>query len=112
LLMIRYRFGLPLPDDILGVPIGQHITVAAEINGKTLSRSYTPTSSDDDPGHFDLVVKVCLFHLTSHHDMIILSCYLFRPTNKETSPSTLLVSELVIAFALRVPRVNSSTPWA
>jgi len=52
-----YRFGLPRPDDILGVPIGQHITIAAEINDKTVARSYTPTSSDDDPGHFDLVVK-------------------------------------------------------
>ncbi|KAG9038007.1 NADH-cytochrome b5 reductase [Tulasnella sp. JGI-2019a] len=52
-----YRFGLPRPDDILGVPIGQHITVAAEINGKIVARSYTPTSSDDDKGHFDLVIK-------------------------------------------------------
>ncbi|KAG8852239.1 NADH-cytochrome b5 reductase [Tulasnella sp. 330] len=52
-----YRFGLPRPDDILGVPIGQHITVAAEIGGKIVARSYTPTSSDDDKGHFDLVIK-------------------------------------------------------
>ncbi|KAG9031771.1 NADH-cytochrome b5 reductase, partial [Serendipita sp. 407] len=52
-----YRFGLPSPDDILGLPIGQHISVQAEINGKTITRSYTPTSSDDDRGHFDLMVK-------------------------------------------------------
>jgi cytochrome-b5 reductase len=52
-----YRFGLPHPDDILGIPIGQHITVAADINGKTIARSYTPTSSDEDRGHFDLVIK-------------------------------------------------------
>jgi len=30
----------------------------AEINGKQISRSYTPTSSDDDLGHFDLLIKV------------------------------------------------------
>ena len=43
--------------DVLGLPIGQHISVQAEINGKQVMRSYTPTSSDDDKGHFDLVVK-------------------------------------------------------
>ncbi|CAI2169529.1 12184_t:CDS:2 [Funneliformis geosporum] len=52
-----YRIGLPKPDDVLGLPIGQHISVQAEINGKLISRSYTPTSSDDDLGHFDLVIK-------------------------------------------------------
>ncbi|KAF8585585.1 ferredoxin reductase-like protein [Ramaria rubella] len=52
-----YRFGLPRPDDILGLPIGQHISVEAEIDGKKIVRSYTPTSSDDDKGHFDLLVK-------------------------------------------------------
>ncbi|EJD04162.1 NADH-cytochrome b5 reductase [Fomitiporia mediterranea MF3/22] len=52
-----YRFGLPSPDDVLGLPIGQHISVQAEINGKNIMRSYTPTSSDDDVGHFDLLVK-------------------------------------------------------
>ncbi|KAI0724497.1 NADH-cytochrome b5 reductase [Cerioporus squamosus] len=52
-----YRFALPHPDDVLGLPIGQHISVSAEINGKDIMRSYTPTSSDDDLGHFDLLVK-------------------------------------------------------
>ena len=53
-----YRFGLPQPDDVLGLPIGQHISIQANINGKSIMRSYTPTSSDDDVGHFDLLVKV------------------------------------------------------
>jgi hypothetical protein len=57
---IRYRFALEHPNDVLGLPIGQHISVAAEINGKDIVRSYTPTSSDDDLGHFDLLVKVCV----------------------------------------------------
>ncbi|OCF35960.1 NADH-cytochrome b5 reductase 1 [Kwoniella heveanensis CBS 569] len=52
-----YRFGLPKPTDCLGLPVGQHISVAAEINGKQVVRSYTPTTLDDDKGHFDLVVK-------------------------------------------------------
>lgn len=43
----------------LGLPIGQHISVQAEIAGKKVMRSYTPTTLDDeDPGHFHLVVKV------------------------------------------------------
>jgi len=54
----RYRFALPRPTDILGLPIGQHIQLSAEISGKEIMRSYTPTSSDDDLGHFDLMIKV------------------------------------------------------
>ena len=53
-----YRFALPHPEDVLGLPIGQHVSVSAEINGKDIMRSYTPTSSDDDLGHFDLLIKV------------------------------------------------------
>ncbi|KAI0274690.1 ferredoxin reductase-like C-terminal NADP-linked domain-containing protein [Gloeopeniophorella convolvens] len=52
-----YRFALPKPDDVLGLPIGQHISVSAEIDGKEIMRSYTPTSSDDNLGHFDLLIK-------------------------------------------------------
>ncbi|KAI6153433.1 NADH-cytochrome b5 reductase [Pisolithus tinctorius] len=52
-----YRFALPRPEDVLGLPIGQHISISAEINGKEIVRSYTPTSSDDDLGHFDLLIK-------------------------------------------------------
>ncbi|SOV01445.1 NADH-cytochrome b5 reductase 1 [Ustilago sp. UG-2017a] len=54
---VLYRFKLPRANNILGLPIGQHISVQAKINGKTVMRSYTPTSSDDDHGFFDLVVK-------------------------------------------------------
>ncbi|KIK78225.1 hypothetical protein PAXRUDRAFT_834660 [Paxillus rubicundulus Ve08.2h10] len=52
-----YRFSLPRSDDVLGLPIGQHISISAEINGKEIMRSYTPTSSDDDLGYFDLLIK-------------------------------------------------------
>ncbi|KAG5221540.1 NADH-cytochrome b5 reductase [Salix suchowensis] len=56
-LYVKLPFALPHPQDVLGLPIGQHISVSAEINGKDIMRSYTPTSSDDDLGHFDLLIK-------------------------------------------------------
>lgn len=46
---------------MLGLPVGQHISVCAEINGKTVTRSYTPISNDDDRSRFDLIVKVRVF---------------------------------------------------
>ncbi|KAG6842508.1 hypothetical protein C0991_000034 [Blastosporella zonata] len=52
-----YRFTLPHKQDVLGLPVGQHISVCAEINGKDVVRSYTPVSNDDDRGHFDLLIK-------------------------------------------------------
>lgn len=52
-----YRFGLPKPNSILGLPIGQHVSIAANIEGKDIVRSYTPISGDDQPGHFDLLIK-------------------------------------------------------
>ena len=52
-----YRFSLP-KGTVLGLPIGQHVSVSATIGGKLVQRSYTPTSSDDDVGFFDLLIKV------------------------------------------------------
>jgi cytochrome-b5 reductase len=70
-----FRFGLPFASSVLGLPIGKHFkvfgkvprrTVAGQWNGKEdpeagvaeIERKYTPTSSDDDLGHVDLVIKV------------------------------------------------------
>lgn len=53
-----YRFGLPRHTDVLGLPIGQHISIGAEINGKEVVRSYTPISTDEEKGYFDLLIKV------------------------------------------------------
>ncbi|KAI8884957.1 ferredoxin reductase-like protein [Backusella circina FSU 941] len=50
-----YRFRLPRPDDILQVYPGQHVAIMAEINGKKISRSYTPTN--ESPGQFELLIK-------------------------------------------------------
>lgn len=54
----RFRFGLPSPNHILGLPIGQHIHLTARIDEDIVTRSYTPVSSDDDLGYVDLVIKV------------------------------------------------------
>jgi len=54
----RYKFALPNKDDVLNLPIGQHVTVMANINGKDVSRSYTPTSGSEDLGYFVLCIKV------------------------------------------------------
>lgn len=54
----RFRFALPSPQHVLGLPIGQHIFLSASINDETIIRSYTPITSDDDYGYMDLVVKV------------------------------------------------------
>lgn len=61
--LYSYRIKLPRPTDVLGLPIGQHISLAAEIgpekDGKPtdIVRSYTPISSDEDLGHVDLIIK-------------------------------------------------------
>uniref|UniRef100_A0A8D2ZUJ6 NADH-cytochrome b5 reductase 3 n=1 Tax=Scophthalmus maximus TaxID=52904 RepID=A0A8D2ZUJ6_SCOMX len=54
----KFRFALPSPEHILGLPIGQHIYLSAKIDGKLVVRPYTPVSSDDDKGYVDLVVKI------------------------------------------------------
>ncbi|XP_014211053.1 NADH-cytochrome b5 reductase 2 isoform X1 [Copidosoma floridanum] len=53
-----YRFGLPSSEHVLGLPIGQHVHLSANVNGEIVIRAYTPVTSDDDYGHMDLVVKV------------------------------------------------------
>jgi len=57
-----YRFNLPTMNSILGLPIGQHISVAATLpqpdgTSKEIVRSYTPISSDENKGYFDLLIK-------------------------------------------------------
>lgn len=57
-----YRFNLPSANSILGLPIGQHISIGAAIeqpdgSSKDIVRSYTPISGDHQPGYFDLLIK-------------------------------------------------------
>jgi len=53
-----FRFALPTTDHVLGLPIGQHVMVTAQIKGNDVQRAYTPISSDDDRGFVDLLIKV------------------------------------------------------
>jgi cytochrome-b5 reductase len=53
-----FRFQLPSIKHILGLPVGQHIYLTAHINDELVKRPYTPTTSDDNQGYFDLVIKI------------------------------------------------------
>ncbi|KAH6558685.1 hypothetical protein KP509_1Z050000 [Ceratopteris richardii] len=52
------RFELPSKEHILGLPVGKHILLYATVNGKLCIRAYTPTSSEEDVGFFELLIKV------------------------------------------------------
>ncbi|KAJ8265793.1 hypothetical protein COCON_G00148920 [Conger conger] len=54
----RFRFALPSPKHILGLPVGKHVYLSARIDGNLVVRPYTPVSSDDDKGFVDIVVKI------------------------------------------------------
>lgn len=54
----RFKFALPSEDQILGLPVGKHIFLCATIDEKLCMRAYTPTSTNDDVGFFELVVKI------------------------------------------------------
>ncbi|CAD0093347.1 unnamed protein product [Aureobasidium mustum] len=54
----RFVFKLPKDDMVLGLPIGQHLSIRGQVNGKTVSRSYTPVSNNHDKGELKLVIKM------------------------------------------------------
>ncbi len=60
------RFALPHPEQQLGLPIGQHITLKAlpkdgdAPEGPPLLRPYTPVSDDDQRGFVDFVIKASI----------------------------------------------------
>lgn len=54
----RFRFALPSPEHVLGLPVGQHVYLSARLNDQLVIRPYTPVTSDDDKGYFDVVAKV------------------------------------------------------
>lgn len=63
----RFVFSLPSADAVLGLPTGQHVAIQAVVDGKTISRSYTPISNDKDPGGLELVIKVYSNGLLTNH---------------------------------------------
>jgi len=56
---ILFRFKLPNATQRLGLPVGKHVVLRfVDEKGETVSRQYTPVSSDDNVGYFDLIIKV------------------------------------------------------
>ncbi|RBA22528.1 cytochrome-b5 reductase [Fusarium proliferatum] len=53
----RLTFSLPTTSTILGLPIGQHVTIKADVDGESVARSYTPVSNNSDLGVLELVIK-------------------------------------------------------
>lgn len=60
-----FRFALDHEDRHLGLPIGGHVYIKVTSADGAVVRAYTPTSSEDDLGFFDLLVKV--YQPTSEH---------------------------------------------
>merc|ERR1711879_1077857 len=52
-----FKFALPNTKQLLGLPVGQHIRIVTEIDGKEVFRTYTPLKCDE-PGHFDCIIKI------------------------------------------------------
>jgi cytochrome-b5 reductase len=51
------RFGLPDPSKPLNLSTCACILATAEMNGESITRPYTPISTNAEAGHFDLLVK-------------------------------------------------------
>ncbi|CAL9039080.1 NADH--cytochrome b5 reductase 1-like [Musa acuminata AAA Group] len=64
----KFRFALPTPTSVLGLPIGQHISCRGKDNvGEEVIKPYTPTTLDSDLGYFELVIKMYPQGRMSHH---------------------------------------------
>lgn len=54
----KFRFALQSASHVLGLPVGNHMYLSARIGGELVKRPYTPVTSDDELGYFELVIKV------------------------------------------------------
>ncbi|KAM7522728.1 hypothetical protein LguiA_012630 [Lonicera macranthoides] len=64
----KFRFVLPTPTSVLGLPIGQHISCRGkDSQGDEVIKAYTPTTLDSDVGYFELVIKMYPQGRMSHH---------------------------------------------
>ncbi|XP_038178325.1 NADH-cytochrome b5 reductase 2 isoform X2 [Arvicola amphibius] len=63
----RFRFGLPSPDHVLGLPVGNYVHLLAQINNELVIRAYTPVSSDDDQGFVDFIIKIYFKNVHPKH---------------------------------------------
>ncbi|CAG8034666.1 unnamed protein product [Penicillium nalgiovense] len=55
--VFRFVYQLPHQTNVIGIPIGQHCAIKANIDGKDVARSYTPISNNTDLGRLELVIK-------------------------------------------------------
>lgn len=53
-----FRFALPSPEQLLGLPAGKHVHLSATVDHKLCIRAYTPTSAEDAAGYFELLVRI------------------------------------------------------
>ncbi|KAK4415362.1 NADH--cytochrome reductase 1 [Sesamum alatum] len=64
----KFKFALPTPTSVLGLPIGQHISCKGrDSQGEEVIKPYTPTTLDSDVGYFELVIKMYPQGRMSHH---------------------------------------------
>ncbi|KAL7202905.1 hypothetical protein ACSBR1_034375 [Camellia fascicularis] len=64
----KFRFDLPTPTSVLGLPIGQHMSCRGkDSQGEDVIKPYTPTTLDSDVGYFELVIKMYPQGRMSHH---------------------------------------------
>ncbi|OEL38652.1 NADH--cytochrome b5 reductase 1 [Dichanthelium oligosanthes] len=64
----KFKFALPTPTSVLGLPIGQHISCRGQdATGEEVLKPYTPTTLDSDLGYFELVIKMYPQGRMSHH---------------------------------------------
>ena len=60
------RFALQREDQVLGLPIGQHLDMQLLTSGgETVIKPYTPVSDDSRLGYVDFVIKVQALLLSS-----------------------------------------------
>ncbi|PNT42081.1 hypothetical protein POPTR_004G194400v4 [Populus trichocarpa] len=64
----KFKFALPKPNSVLGLPIGQHMSCRGKDSaGEEVIKPYTPTTLDSDLGCFELVIKMYPQGRMSHH---------------------------------------------
>ncbi|KAJ6826672.1 NADH--cytochrome b5 reductase 1 isoform X2 [Iris pallida] len=64
----KFKFALPTPTSVLGLPIGQHMSCRGKDSvGEEVIKPYTPTTLDSDLGYFELVIKMYPQGRMSHH---------------------------------------------
>uniref|UniRef100_A0A5S6Q4Y1 NADH-cytochrome b5 reductase n=1 Tax=Trichuris muris TaxID=70415 RepID=A0A5S6Q4Y1_TRIMR len=106
-----FRFALHSPEQVLGLPIGQHVYLSATVNGRLVVRPYTPVSEAEEQGVVTFVIKVYRSNvhpnfpeggkMTQHLDSLKIGDEI-----NIRGPSGLLVYEGQGCFAIK-PRKNA-----